>query len=888
MSPGVVCLSCAAGNSGETGSCRQCKQGLYKAEAGEDLCKPCTYQLHARPGEGATSCVQCSGTSECQCAAGYGLYGNLSLYRCQECTKGSYSLNYGLAECVPCAPGSFQNLDGQTQCLKCTEETTSVQGATLCSEQCEAGKYLTGTGCTACPSNSNSIGRSVGIEGCICDTGYVRSDEAQVTVATWCDACSAGYYRDKTASVCNKCIENTTSVIRSVECYTPCSVGFYLTTDGCKACIANGTLESTPLSDGMCVCARGFTGGDHGFECVPCPTGTYKDIEGSGECKSCPAGLNYSPLSAASLADCTCKAGTFLRDGVVAFSEPGLDLQYERLENIIIAIASSNTQAKCENCPAGTFKQSDGIGMPCTPCGVGEVSIHAGATTCSPCGANEGTVMTLTDCVPCTGPANCTGSVNCMPGTGVATSRTSCRNCSTHETFDVKTATCVCLSDQYRPFLSSTNSNECSFCPEDTFKPMQGDEQCTACELNSRRVDTTNLTLCVCKTGAFRDVWGGCTLCVIGTYKDNDGGHACTKCNTEHSTDNVGSVVATDCKCAAGSFNTDVDMCEKCPVQTYNPFVGDGDISQCRMCPYKRFQPILGQKDCLPMFVSLPDAFEATSRVVGLFVEGSTSCAYVSRESTMTTDKICWGEQTAKNPPFTGNVMGVVTHVCGDGMLHPIMEQCDDGNYESGDGCSKKCEVEHDFFCEGRATTANVTENLQQESVCCRVSGNPPSHSPKCKRCVDREPPYAGVRFRARDCSLQDIDECLEGTDGCVLQDGGVVCVNLDRRNHPLGFKCECPTGEFLLGGICTAERFASRFVLDVDAGIKLDTDRLELYIRAEAQDATGVANLLEVRVDSTMVGLLQCTLFVDSWTIMQDLTAKFNVTHLLQLIESM
>ena len=37
---------------------------------------------------------------------------------------------------------------------------------------------------------------------------------------------------------------------------------------------------------------------------------------------------------------------------------------------------------------------------------------------------------------------------------------------------------------------------------------------------------------------------------------------------------------------------------------------------------------------------------------------------------------------------------GATPPVCGDGRLHPAVEQCDDGNTLDGDGCSSRCMVE--------------------------------------------------------------------------------------------------------------------------------------------------------------------------------------------------
>jgi cysteine-rich repeat protein len=38
--------------------------------------------------------------------------------------------------------------------------------------------------------------------------------------------------------------------------------------------------------------------------------------------------------------------------------------------------------------------------------------------------------------------------------------------------------------------------------------------------------------------------------------------------------------------------------------------------------------------------------------------------------------------------------LGSCESVCGDGSLDPNTESCDDGNGQSGDGCSSDCEIE--------------------------------------------------------------------------------------------------------------------------------------------------------------------------------------------------
>jgi cysteine-rich repeat protein len=904
---------CAAGSEALPGEeCTPCKQGLYKNGTGDGGCIPCPPNFHASPGLGAVGCVSCTGLNDCQCAEGHGLYGNITDYECRKCEKGSYSMQYGLLQCVLCAPGFFQNQEGATRCNRCSRGT-SLQGAESCFDSCKAGKYLTRSGCVSCPTGTISPPGSTDLSMCTCAVGFTTSGRTGPS----CDVCSSGYHAEiginsatnlSLPLECWKCPEGKFSVVGSLICYGECEVNYYLSRVGCMPCrnpsrrrlletgwphesegfeVPDNTTylkNSEPLTEddyptsGTCNCEQGYTGGETGVICVPCAKGTYKNKLGGGGCTACPDGFNYSPVGSTVSADaCTCDVGSFRGAGT------------------------------CTDCLAGTFKMNTGA-QACTICDVGKYSAEAKATECTTCGGNNGIVMTYTPCIACDeinhsvepgmlhleeAVSGCVGG--CVIGSDAATSRTGCRGCVQDEILDIVTSTCVCNPDYYRPVQKDTNSNTCISCPENTFKVASGDEICTPCRANSIRVhpeneadfiqlNPENQTFCVCKPGSFEDIEGRCTLCALGTFKKDIGGHACTACDYEHSTDLMGSTYQSDCKCATGSYSTNVGTCAKCPKTTYSPFVGDGDISQCRMCPYKMFQPLSGQKVCLPMFVSLLDVFEADSRVVGLFVDGSTSCAYVSRDSTKETDKICWGSKTERNPTTTRALVAKLADVCGDGIPHPILEGCDDGNVNNGDGCSETCEIEHDFFCESLVITPNITDILRP-SVCCRRSGNPPSHTPSCMRCTDRVPPYPGVSYRARDCGLQDIDECAEGTDGCVLKEGGVACVNQDATQDRITrFRCECPIGKFMSDMGCIPERFAVKFAFHVDPETLSvrQANKIELGVRAEAHRATdGAENLLDVHIDSDTVGLIQCTMFVGSWNGMQTLTAKFNVTHL-------
>lgn len=75
-------------------------------------------------------------------------------------------------------------------------------------------------------------------------------------------------------------------------------------------------------------------------------------------------------------------------------------------------------------------------------------------------------------------------------------------------------------------------------------------------------------------------------------------------------------------------------------------------------------------------------------------------------------------------------VSGVCEEVCGDGRT--LFLDCDDGNVESGDGCSADCKMEADFVCTGATWAApsvcsyampinfnlvDITKNLEQNTI---------------------------------------------------------------------------------------------------------------------------------------------------------------------------
>ena len=51
--------------------------------------------------------------------------------------------------------------------------------------------------------------------------------------------------------------------------------------------------------------------------------------------------------------------------------------------------------------------------------------------------------------------------------------------------------------------------------------------------------------------------------------------------------------------------------------------------------------------------------------------------------------------------------------LCGDGVIVPGLETCDDGNSAAGDGCSQTCAIEPSFVCSGLPSVCSLPENVR-------------------------------------------------------------------------------------------------------------------------------------------------------------------------------
>jgi cysteine-rich repeat protein len=614
--------------------------------------------------------------------------------------------------------------------------------------------------------------------------------------------------------------------------------------------------------------------------CNGCPIGEYSRGGRYSSCETCTGGSTTFQVGSAS---CSCYAGQEIIsiEGVcVDCGEDGYQPADGATECLSCPVYAESTTNRLDcHCAPGYFR----VSTTCEPCAIGTAKGVFGNEQCTPCLPGYVSLNhSATACTPCVGDT-------------FSLSTSSCVSCPLNESTNPEHTLCECDAE----FSRNVSSNMCEWCSNLTFKPTQGDEDCLPCPHNSLNSEGGQQRIgCSCGVGRYFDMSAlDCPLCAIGTYKSDVGNEMCTTCPAGLSTLALGSLTEEACICGEGHFINTILECEECPLDSYNPLAAAVGIGSCISCPFRMFQPTTGQSECVNQNNQLFQGLSASMNIVGLFVHGDTSCAYINKESGYGIDTLCWGEVTDTNPALTLDAFPGITPACGDGVLLIGVEQCDDGNFFNQDGCTAECVIEPGFICETRPATTNITDSLWTPSVCCRVHDGPPSHTPTCARCDSRAPLYPGVRFREHDCSLEDVDECAEGTDGCVQEAGHVSCMNRDavESTEATRFECVCAPGTFPSDRGCTDERFATQFVVEFNrTEYPTNASAMVAYFTQQLVDDLLVdegIRLLEMHVEeyslSEYIWHIRCTLFTGSWVQMQEMTRHFNSTRLVELMQA-
>ena len=474
------CVTCEAGKDNENGGeCDPCPSGLISMNGAKcDTCPVGTQAQalntgHEYSSSGALYCVTCQ--------AGYD---NEDGGACDPCPDGLVSING--AKCGTCPvgtqsqalnTGNVYDSSGALYCITCADGYDNQDGNAC--EACPEGEYsVGGANCSVCgdgkqsqTSDSDNVFVNSAATKCItCADGYDNQDGGE------CEACPEGEYSvgGANCSVCTDGKQAQTSDINTIfvdsaatKCVT-CQDG-YDNQDG-NACEACPIGEYSTNGANCHICDDGkqaqlydtghiFNNGTGSPYCVACQDGY--DNQNGNACDACPIG-EYSTGGA----DCiTCPVGRFTKDTNSTSCDlcpPGRYMQQT---------SSTREEADCIPCPAGYYSGVSGLNdlanaNPCNACPLGTWSPTFDSTdTDNPNHPN-----------PPSAESHCR---SCPAGTkGVTTALGSESECTSCDPGDESSEPNPTHCTQCDIGTFSEGREVCRSCPENTFQPEKGQDEC--------------------------------------------------------------------------------------------------------------------------------------------------------------------------------------------------------------------------------------------------------------------------------------------------------------------------------------------------------------------------------------------------------------------------
>ena len=603
-----TCVGCPAGSwcAGGASQPRPCSRGSFcPANASETT--PCVAGRYGSEEELANE--SCSGV----CLRGY------------YCELGSMS-----AKAAPCAEGSYGNRSGlvsQANCSSCLEGHACPEAAIEplpCGagtaqpnashgecEACIAGRFMNGTGATAChectigaycargaaaalPCLGGSFGNTTGLSsqddchpcppGHFCFAGSVEAS-----------ACSAGTYAEKERSeLCTACQEGTYQGNEGATNCTVCKPG-HTCPEGSVTAIPASCKEQTFLNNTLA-----DTLSDPMDACMPCPAGSWC-AGGSTQPQPCSRGT-YCPANVSVSTDCPagrfgeelkltdancsgiCTRGHYCEEGSstplpceagryhdstleVLLSkedcipcEPGFSCPAGAAQPDGCApgsFAPNASSATCDRCPAGTY-QSDEQATACEVCAQ-TAWCAAGSSAPTPCSngtyGNGTGLQSKGECLPCEMGYWCSAGVAIPCGTSTYNNRTGAFNLGY----------CTACSANSLSKASSTSIEACR-CDKDYYdaEPAADAVDCQPCPVGSTcEGDGATLTSLPLLPGYYRASRTSSDARVCPTYSRVTGTDRCV--SNETGATCKGNLTGVYCTaCPADSYLSTGGECSSC------------------------------------------------------------------------------------------------------------------------------------------------------------------------------------------------------------------------------------------------------------------------------------------------------------------------------------
>lgn len=130
---------------------------------------------------------------------------------------------------------------------------------------------------------------------------------------------------------------------------------------------------------------------------------------------------------------------------------------------------------------------------------------------------------------------------------------------------------------------------------------------------------------------------------------------------------------------------------------------------------------------------------------------------------------------------------GVITF-CGDGAI-AMGEACDDGDMQSGDGCSSMCQIESGYACMGMPSVCTDIDE-------CAMNNGGCSANAICTNTIGSRMCACNMGYTGDGVTCTDVNECAMNNGGCDIN---AICTNT-----PGSRTCMCKSGYSGDGFTCT------------------------------------------------------------------------------------
>ncbi|XP_013391352.1 uncharacterized protein LOC106159584 [Lingula anatina] len=511
-----------------------CVNATYQPQEGQTFCLPCQAG-HYCP-VNASDMIPCPQYSYCP-------EGSVVPTLCPNGTYTTNSTQYltDASQCLPCPEGSYC-LAGQIAglcnagyiCYNGSSTPTptcdNATGVDNCptGELCPYGYYCL-AGCvepSTCPPGTviNKVGAMSALECDVCPAGRICPSNSTLS-----QPCTRGFYCKFNATIL-PCPPNTYQPLEEATDESwclPCPAGYW--------CHSYGMPDHT-----VSPCPPGYFCPEATWTPIPCPAGTYRDINTGGhidDCFTCPAGY-YCPDTNSTIAGVQCDEGYFCPNGSQnqTICQPGYYCNRSMTQKPCPpGYYCPEGSASMQPCPPGHYCQgrnecndTDAGAIEPVLCPLGYKEKNNGQSprqtfddTCDPCPPGYyGAEPQRQNCTACQPGVVC----HALATTDVPLSNDSAAfGYNTTNSYpcpigyycpEASSAPTACPNGTYNALEYMGNLTNCLPCPVDHFNHLTGQSGCFSCGGEARQ-PTVGQDTCLC-TGQGRDFQSSDRQCPCG------------------------------------------------------------------------------------------------------------------------------------------------------------------------------------------------------------------------------------------------------------------------------------------------------------------------------------------------------------------------------------